>query len=492
MSRTSSLAEFIDSRSPQQLQELLHELVAQSPQAARHVEDRMLAVTKGPAALLSALQQEVDTVCDIGGSWDPYDREWNSPNFDRVQSLLKELIASGGADDVAALGEDLIHRFSQVVAECHWDDSLHLELQPSIELIATAVKKSSWSPEARLIWALDIVIDDEHNVADVVGDYLQRRHSREAWGIAAEHLLDRLADVSPTRSSDDHAASWRRRNLVRFVVDALERAGRVDEVTALLEEEAASSGHWDLLIDHLMAIGRYTDVEARIATCLPELAASKPGLAAGFRQLLREIKASAGDWADVAVMATFEFTEAPSVKSYRSTEEAASKVECWEAVRRTLLTHLQTGKLPWQQPDWPLAQPPAMLTSRRRRSGSAYPDHDTLINLAISERDPERVLLWYDRQKASRGICGVADDRVAEAIRDHAPERAIAIWQALALRQINHTTPAAYQVAGNHLRKVKQTMTRVGLTEEWCRYLATLRETHRRKRRLLEVLDGLE
>jgi len=491
MSQATRLAEFIDSRSPQQLRELLHELVTASPPAARYVKDRAMAQTEGPAALLAALHQEIDTVCDIGGSWDPYNREWNSPGFDRVESLLKELIAAGGADDVAELGEDLIHRFSEAVAECHWDDGLSHELQPSVELIVAAVKKSSWSPEARLIWAFDVVLDDEYGLADVVNDYLLGRHSRKTWGIAAEHLLDRLADESPTRSRHGATGSWRRRGLLRHVVDALEHAGRVDEVTALLEDEAANHGHWDLLIDHLMAIGRHADVEARIATCLPELTTSLPGVAARFRQLLREIKAGAKDWAAVTVMEAFEFTEAPSVERYRSTEEAAGKVECWEAVRRTLLTHLQTGKPPWQQPDWPLAQPPAILTSRRRRTGSAYPDHGALINLAISERDPEQVLIWYDRQKASGGMSGVADERVAEAIRDHAPERAIAIWQALALRQINHTTPAAYQVAGNHLRKVKQTMTGIGQTEEWCRYLATLREAHRRKRRLLEVLDRL-
>lgn len=486
------LAEFIDSRSPRQLREILHELVAESPQAARYVKDRVMALTEGPSALLSALRREIDEVCDSGSYWDAHDREWAGPCFDRVQSLLKELIAAGGADEVATLGEDLIQRFSQVVAECHWDDGLSYELRPSVELVVAAVKKSSWSPEERLVWALDVVLDDEYGLADVVEDYLRARHSRKSWDIAAEHLLDRLADLSRARSDKENAGSWRRRHLVRFVVDALERAGRKDEVTALLEEEAVSFGLWDLLIDHLMPAGRYDDVEDRIAKCLPELTASLPGVAARFRGLLREIKARAKDWAAVAVMEAFEFTEAPCVERYRSTEKAANKVECWEAVRRTLLSHLQTGKPPWRQSDWPLAQPQAMLTAGRRRSGSAYPDHSTLIDLAISERDPEQVLIWYDRQKASRGMSGVADEHVAEAVRDHAPERAIEIWQTLALRQINHTTPAAYQAAGRYLRKVKQTMTKVGQTEGWCRYLATLREAHRRKRRLLEVLDGLE
>ncbi|MBU2500816.1 hypothetical protein KJ682_05760 [bacterium] len=492
MPHPARLAEFIDSRSPQQLREMLHELVAELPQVARYVKDREMALTEGPSALLSALRQEIDKICDGDSYWDAHNREWNLPGFGRVHSLLEDLIAAGGADEVADLGEDLIQRFSQVVAECHWDDNLSYELRPGVELVVAAVKKSSWSPEERLIWALDIVLDDEYGLAEPVGDYLRGRHSRKSWNVAAEHLLDRLADLSQARSDKDNAGSWRRRNLVRFVVDALERAGRVNEITALLEEEAVDHGHWDLLIDHLMAAGRYADVEDRIAKCLPEMTASLPGVAARFRGILREIKARAKDWATVAVMETFEFTESPCVERYRSTMKAASKVKCWEAVRRTLLIHLQTGTPPWSHPDWPLAQPPAMLRTGRRRSGSAYPDYRTLIDLAIDERDPEQVLIWYDRLKAGRGMSGVADEHVAEAVRDHAPERAVEIWQTLALREINHTTPTAYKVAGRYLLKVKQTMTKVGLNEEWGRYLATVREAHRRKRRLLDVLDGLE
>jgi uncharacterized Zn finger protein len=53
------------------------------------------------------------------------------------------------------------------------------------------------------------------------------------------------------------------------------------------------------------------------------------------------------------------------------------------------------------------------------------------------------------------------------------------------------TTPAHYEVAAGYLRKVRNLLTSLDRTPEWNARLASLRETQRRKRRLIEILDGL-
>ena len=58
--------------------------------------------------------------------------------------------------------------------------------------------------------------------------------------------------------------------------------------------------------------------------------------------------------------------------------------------------------------------------------------------------------------------------------------------------QIAQTNVNAYEAAANLLRKVHRVLEKLGREEEWNTYLAQLRETHRRKRRLLEILSGLE
>jgi uncharacterized Zn finger protein len=57
---------------------------------------------------------------------------------------------------------------------------------------------------------------------------------------------------------------------------------------------------------------------------------------------------------------------------------------------------------------------------------------------------------------------------------------------------IAQVKPSAYREATKYLRKAAKVMHREKKTAEWERYLKELREVHARKRRLLEILDGLE
>ena len=57
---------------------------------------------------------------------------------------------------------------------------------------------------------------------------------------------------------------------------------------------------------------------------------------------------------------------------------------------------------------------------------------------------------------------------------------------------IAQVNPKAYQEAGKYLRKAGAVMARQNEQAQWDQYLSSLRETHARKRRLLEILDGLD
>jgi len=72
------------------------------------------------------------------------------------------------------------------------------------------------------------------------------------------------------------------------------------------------------------------------------------------------------------------------------------------------------------------------------------------------------------------------------------PERAVQIYRAAAERLIGRTHPNAYAEAGGLLRRVREILDSSGRSSEWPEILAEVRESHRRKRRLMEVQDGLE
>ena len=93
--------------------------------------------------------------------------------------------------------------------------------------------------------------------------------------------------------------------------------------------------------------------------------------------------------------------------------------------------------------------------------------------------------------KKNRWSYGGQALEVANAVRRHAPERSVEIWKTLAEDQIRQTKPSAYQVAGQYLRRAGQAMQEIGKAEDWAQFLDSLRETHRRKRKLMEVLDKI-
>ena len=116
-----------------------------------------------------------------------------------------------------------------------------------------------------------------------------------------------------------------------------------------------------------------------------------------------------------------------------------------------------------------------------------------LIGIAILEKKPDEVVRWYERLPQERfGWYGVNEDEIATAVQTHAPDRAVAIWQKMAERLIAQVKPSAYQESAKYLRKAGAVMAWQKEKEKWDKYLLDLRETHARKRRLMEVLDGLD
>jgi uncharacterized Zn finger protein len=103
------------------------------------------------------------------------------------------------------------------------------------------------------------------------------------------------------------------------------------------------------------------------------------------------------------------------------------------------------------------------------------------------------VLHWYDQLPINRfGWHGVDDDEVAAAVQTHTPDRAVAIWKKKTERLIAQVKPSAYREAAKYLRKAGSILSHQKKQKQWDQYLQDLREKHARKRRLMEILDGLD
>jgi len=127
-------------------------------------------------------------------------------------------------------------------------------------------------------------------------------------------------------------------------------------------------------------------------------------------------------------MQTEEFVRYPSEKTFLECQKPNAKTKTWPKVREHLLTYLEKGELPWKQKGWPLGK--SSQTTPDSSFRNTFPMMDVLIDIAILEKKPEKVIYWYDQlRKNKRSLISVGDDKIAAAIVDYAPERSVSIWK---------------------------------------------------------------
>jgi uncharacterized Zn finger protein len=366
-----------------------------------------------------------------------------------------------------------------------------MEVADCMPVIVKALGRSSLDAVERLTWALDAVLEDQFEVCQAFAEYLHRRHPKSAWHALADELLRRLKGLKGSGSVDDFSRNYERDRLSDWAINALERAGREDEIIPLCEAEARKTGSFDRLVQRLISAKRYEEADRWIQEGIRATEKKWPGIASNLRHKLREIRTRQKNWPAVAAMQVEAFVRYPSRQAFTDCKKAASRVKAWPKVREHLLRYLETGEFPWSQKGWPL--PESRLDRPGVNQWNRFPLIQNLIDIAIFEKMPDQVLRWYDQRPKDRfGWHGMDEDAIATAVETHAPDRAVAIWKGKAERLIAQVKPRAYQEAVRYLRKAAKVMHRGKKSAEWESYLKELRQQHFRKRRLIEILDGLD
>jgi uncharacterized Zn finger protein len=219
-----------------------------------------------------------------------------------------------------------------------------------------------------------------------------------------------------------------------------------------------------------------------------------PGIAKQLKDSLREMREREGDWLGAAAFRTEDFLQSASLHAFQDMKKAAEKAKVWPTVRAATLLYLESGNLPQVDPSWPLPETGVEEAPKVRKN--EFPMTGVLIDIAIEEKRPDDVLKWYDHRKLKKQVFWGGDsyqeDQVAEAVADHYPDRALAIWKNVAEKQIAVTQPKAYEAAARYLRKVHALLKRLQRESEWKDYLLKLRQANARKKKLLEILDRIE
>jgi uncharacterized Zn finger protein len=482
----SEINAYLNGKTKAQLTELVHELAGKFPQITQELMDRKQIASGDVKSLIKRLKKDIREISYEPGWQNHWQGEGYTPDYSEIRMKLESLLKSGHADEVVALGKELIELGNHQVEQSHDDGETAMEIEECMPIIIESLDQSSMDKADKLAWAVDVALKDDYGIFDAFCEYLYRRHAKADWNILADRLLKQLGKMKHPNGHDSFHRNYARDRLSDLIIHALECAGRKEEIIPLCEAEAPRTGSFTRLVKHLISAKRHADAERWIQEGIRATERQLPGIASDLRNNLKEIRISQKNWPIVVVMQTEKFVRYPSQKTFTECQKANAKT--WPLVRKHLLVYLEEGTLPWKQKGWPL--PKSNQTMPETSYRNQFPMASVLIDIAILEKKPERVLFWYDQfQKGKKGRAGVNDNKIAVAIQDFAPERAVSIWKTMAESLIDRVKPSAYEQAAGYLRKAEKIVKREKKQAEWNQYLNELKSKHARKRRLIEILD---
>ena len=492
------LRTFLEGLTREELVALLDELAGRLPEVRSALEARQLLAASGAGPLVREVRALIYSTSARPGWRDSWHGDGFIPDYTPVRDRLALLLRRGHADQVVELGEELLEAGNRQVEESQDEGETAAEIAACLTIVFEALAQSSLTPADRMLRAIEWELRDSYDLCAGAAAFWEQPLAAAEWSQVADALLARLEREPAAGDGDDVFGGYRRDRLADRAIQALERAGRDEEIIPLCEREAELNGSYVRLVQYLVAAGRTADAERWIGTGITALDATKPGLAAQLRDMQLKLWEQAEDWPRVAAFRAEAFFREPAMRTLLPLRAAAERAGVWPAVRAAVLHYLETGAPPAAAerrigdvaiPPWPL--PATGLPPSTKQWRPSFPMVSVLIELAADEGRPDEVLRWYDQRRAHAGAAYVQDSLVAEAVADAYPERAIAIWKALAEAQIARTEPRAYEVAAEYLRKMHRVLARQGKTDAWREYIAQLREANRRKRRLIEILDRL-
>ena len=501
----------LTAKSKDELIRLIVQISQREPDVRKALADEVALAGGRFGELIQKARAELQALTSEDAWSNPWTDDGHLPDYLGLKKRLRTLLEHGHADAVVELGQELMQRGVAQIERSHDEGETACEIAECLEVVWQAVLKSTHKDEDKILRAIDMLLADEFDLCEGIGVVLDKPWKQATWSLVADRLRERLKRQPQTsKRQENWPQHYRREHLSGHVIQALDRAGRSDEATQLCVEEANQAGSYTRAVRRLMAEKQWTRAEQ---LAREGIAATDPrygGIIRDLQNFLSEMAAKNKDYKLPAAIASDRFFCEPSLNSYQVLIAAARKAKCENAVKEAALLFLETGERPdhpggsknspskWPLPEPPRGPEPPAKSSRIRTREAPY--YEVLIDLAIREKRPDDVLKWFDEKNASKKQSGPlwqrgvkrADARIAQAVEAAHPDRAIAIYQELANSLALQTNTKIYPEAVDYLKRIKPLLKKSGRSGDWSGILDTFRTKHGRKRRLMEVLDGIE
>jgi uncharacterized Zn finger protein len=510
--RSRDMKAYLSEMSSDELVEFALELAQLHPEVHKTISDRALLKRGSVRTIVASTRREIEEISSQPAWTNHWSGEGDIPDYSRVRERMEALLDAGQADEVVDLGRYLLERGKSQIDQSHDEGETVSEIGSCMEIVFSAVRKSSLSKVDRILWMIDAHLDDGYGVLDGVGPHLTvGEFDRRDWSGVADRLGERLEKSAvPADSKDERSFSgrYKRERLMGWVIRALVQGGRKGEVIPLLEREAPITGCYEELVDRLISARRRKEAREWAKRGFEENIGNLRGIAWNLEGKLRDLAEREKNRPLVAAYRAMEFFARADLSNYTALEKASKQAKVWPEVRNAVLHFLETGNRPDAEGGtssskarskessskpvtWPL--PPTELEiPLKERSTDRFPDTQTLLDIAIKEKRNEDALKWFTRSQKGRFGGWGNEDKVAAAVQETHPDVALKLWKGLAEAQIAHVNPEAYRVAAQYLKKMQAVYQLQKRLPEWEAYLAELREENKRRPRMIETLDRLE
>ena len=497
-SQAASLRPYLQEQTKAELVALVMELADAHDEVRQWLADRRDLASGQTQKILQTIRREIRALEEP--VWDGYGYGYGASavSTDRLKVALKGLIQAGQADAALRLGPELLDAAHQVL-EYDSEGESDAAFADCLNVLFQALDTASLSPADQVEWALNMALADEYSLCDAGLDLLwKKRYAKSDWSAVSDRLAQHLKTFKATKGE----LRYKRDRVTDWLIRALEKASRQDEVIPLCEREAPITLSYERLVDCLMAKRRWEEARRWCHQGMEAVSSTYPGIETGLRQQLQTINQRSGNPLAGLALQAEEFFANPGLHGFQALCKAARKARVGKGVEAWARHYLETGRRPGvgrkRKSDpkiaWPLPSPEVEVPNIE---AAEAPMTGILIELAIAEKKPDEVLKWYDYASRRKGGLGLYDflvdsTEVAEAIKSAHPDRAIVIWRETAEEQIARVSTSGYEAAIPYLRKMKNALIQAGRKQEWEAYLASLREQNSRRPRCLEVLDRLK
>ncbi len=492
------LRKLLDAKSREDLLDLLVTLAADYPQVERDLLEAEQLRNGRIDPLIRSLRKEIKNLASEPAWQSHWDDEGSIPDYSHVRQQFKTLLTAGHADALLDLGDELWREGTYQVGHSDDEGETAGAIGECLDIVLQALPQSSLSPSEQLLWVIDRLQEDEFSLLESGEKVLKDPiYTQVHWRKVTAVLEEQMAATGKSQSPDS-TGTYRRKSLMNRLIQAYKQSGCPEKILPLLEREADACQNYAQLVEALLAAGNRKQARQWCIRGFARTMKDAPGIASSLQKKLRHMAEEEQQSDLVAAYRAHDFFNAASLETYKELRKAAEKVGAWPTIRDTALRFLETGHRPdlpgkgGEATDWPLPEPEVMWPLEKEQRGyQRFPNHETLIDIAIAEKRFDEVVALYQALKKTGRVGWHTDPKVAKAVAKTHPEMALGIWRGIVDGLIAQVKPKLYIEAGGYLRLMHKVYEANKCLGDWQGLLAELRRTHKAKRRLMEVLDTL-